>query len=514
MRRVFRTSLTIAVVYLLLGGLWIYFSDTALKALVDDVDTMRWMQTWKGWSYVLVTGVIVFWTSMWVLSRQNELIGRLEDLAFRHPLTGLPSRSAAASLVAEAVADAEKHATRIAVVQFDVDHFSNINDSFGHEIGDELLRKMAAILQGCMGENGRLAHLGADEFLIVFEGVVDRSDLAHRLDALWRELSRPVSLRQDSEVYVSASMGVSLYPDDSRLVNELLRFSDAALARAKRSSPGTTEMFNADMLECARRRLEIDARLRAAIEFDELELHFQPIYQQREGFEIIGMEALLRWHPPGEDPISPGEFISVAEQSGLILELGDWIIERVCSQIAEWRHKGLSLPPVSMNLSVRQFQAPGLVGKICGGLDRHGLPRSAMVLELTESLLMEQGDDGREILGLLRAEGFRIALDDFGTGYSSLSYLSELPIDELKIDRSFVANLDRARSDRDLVAAMISLADIFGLRVIAEGVETTMQREMLGKLGCHCFQGYLFSRPVAADEVVKLLQAESGKHED
>jgi len=506
----YRTALKFAVVYIVLGGLWIYFSDTALKALVDDVDTMRRMQTWKGWTYVLLTGLIVFWASLWVLSRQSELIDRLEDLAYRHPLTGLPSRSAAESLVARAVDHAGKHGSCVAVVQFDLDHFSSINDSFGHDLGDELLRTMAGTLKQCAGENPLLAHLGADEFLIVFKDLKDRNELVARLDAVRQELSRPVSLGEVSEVYVSASMGVSTYPEDSSSPAELLRFSDAALARAKRSSPGTTEMFNVGLLELARRRLDIDAKLRAALESDELELYFQPIYQSREQLEVVGMEALLRWHPPGEDPISPAEFIPVAEQSGLILELGDWVIKRVCAHVAEWQLEGVSLPPVSINLSIRQFLAPGLVEQIRTALDRHDLPRSALVLELTESLLMEQGDVGRDVLDSLRAEGFRIALDDFGTGYSSLSYLSELPIDELKIDRSFVGNLERGRSDRDLVAAMISLADIFGLRVIAEGVETTTQREMLEKLGCHCFQGYLFSKPVAAAQVIELLQAESG----
>ncbi len=510
MNRVLGTALTITAVYLALGGLWIYFSDTALESMVDDLDTMRRMQTWKGWAYVFVTGMIVFWTSFWALSRQSELIDHLKELAYRHPLTGLPSRSAAESLVEKSVARAGKHESGIAVVQFDIDHFSSINDSFGHDVGDELLHTMGATLQRCAGENGLLAHLGADEFLIVFENLKDSSDLVERLDVIRQELSRPISLGDTSEIYVSASMGVSLYPDDSSSPTELLRFSDAALARAKRSSPGTTEMFNVGLLELAYRRLDIDARLRAALDKDELELHYQPIYQSRGRLEMIGMEALLRWHPPGEDPISPVEFIPIAEQSGLILELGEWVIDRVCAQIAQWQNAGLSLPPVSINLSVRQFRTPGLIEQIRVALDRHDLPRSALVLELTESLLMEQGDAGRDILDSLRAEGFRIALDDFGTGYSSLSYLSELPIDELKIDRSFVGNLQRARSDRDLVAAMISLADIFGLRVIAEGVETTVQQEMLEKLGCHCFQGYLFSKPVAAWQLIELLQAQAG----
>ena len=508
MKGALRTAIVIAAVYMLLGGLWIYFSDAALKTMVDDLATMRMLQTWKGWGYVFVTGLLVFATSWWVVSRRNDLIARLESLAFCHPLTGLPSRSATQSLVADAVERADREGAGVAVVQIDLDRFGTINESFGHEVGDELLLSVSRQLNEILGDEVGIGHLRADEFIIIFGDVMDRALVGEGIERVRQALAHPFSVGSFSEVYVSASMGVTLYPDDAASASQLLRYSDAALARAKGKGPGTIERFNTRMLEQARRRLQIDASLRSALERDELELHFQPIYVAGEELQVAGLEALLRWQPPGELAMSPSEFIPVAEQSGLILDLGVWVIDRACASIAEWKAAGLSPPPVSINLSIRQFMAPGLLAQISAALDRHHLPRSCLVLELTESLLMEQGEAGRNVLEALRADGLRIALDDFGTGYSSLSYLRDLPIDILKIDRSFVGNLERGQSDRNLVAAIVSLARLFGLKVIAEGVETSTQRDLLGELDCRRYQGFLFSKPMPADEIHSLLKSQ------
>jgi diguanylate cyclase (GGDEF)-like protein len=509
MKGAMRTALLIGTIYVVIGGLWIYYSDTALEAMVADLATMRLLQTWKGWAFVLVTGMLVFWMSWWALSRQNALIVRLHRLAYFHPLTGLPSRSATQSRVDQAMEQADGVGLGVAVVQIDLDGFGIINDSFGHELGDELLCKVADELQRCLGEQGWLGHIGADEYIIVFAGVVSRKQLNEGIELVSGALARPFSVGGVSKVHVSASMGVSLYPEDATSASQLLRFSDAALARAKHKGPGTIERFKASMVEQARRRLNVDARLRAALDSDELALHFQPIHKSGDDSRLVGAEALLRWLPPDEPPMSPAEFIPIAEQSGLILDLGAWVIEQACTQIARWKAAGLSPPQVSINLSIRQFMSPGLVEQLTGALDRHGLSSSSLVLEMTESLLMEQGSSGRNILESLRAEGFRIALDDFGTGYSSLAYLRELPIDLIKIDRSFVGSLERSQADRDLVAAMISLSDIFGLRVVAEGVETLAQRRILEQLGCHSFQGFLFSKPMPAKDFWSMLANEA-----
>lgn len=506
MDRVLRTALTIAIIYMVIGGLWIYISDTALKGMVEDLASMRLLQTWKGWGYVFVTSLLIFWMSWTALSRQRSLIDQLERLAYLNPLTGLPSRSATNSMVDKAIQRAARNKTGVAVVQFDLDNFSTINDSFGHEVGDELLCTLAERLVECLGRDSSLAHLGADDFIMVFEGVRTQVDLEQWVDQVREELARPFPVEGVSEVFVSASMGVSFYPADADSATQLLRFADAALARAKRYAPGTIETFSQELVESARRRLQIDARLRGALENEELCLHFQPVFHSGKELSITGLEALLRWQPPGEEPVSPSEFIPIAEQSGLILEIGAWVIDQACAQISMWEKSGMAYVPLSVNLSVRQFMAPGLVEQITGAMDRHQIPRSSLTLEITESLLMEQEDIGREVLNALRAEGLNIALDDFGTGYSSLSYLRELPIDTLKIDRSFVGNLERGKSDHDLVAAMISLADIFGLHIVAEGVETKAQQEILEGLGCHDFQGFLFSKPLPAEEVSLLLQ--------
>ncbi len=505
MKRIFLAALTIAVSYLLIGGLWIYFSDAAVKAMTDDVVTMRWLQTWKGWGFVLVTGLLVFWMSGWALYRQRVLINRLERHAYASPLTGLPSRLAALQQIEGAIEHAAEGNRRFAVVSCDLDGFGTINEGFGHEMGDHLLRAVAQRLDGARGDKGFVAHPGADKFIFVFEGIEDQGDLDRRIELPRQMLSEPFVLPGLSDLHVSTSMGVSRYPQDSRCAEELLRYSEAALSMAKRQAPGTTVIFSPDMVLKASRRIALDSALRLALAQNQLALHFQPIYQFSDHRTLVGLEALLRWNPPDGQPISPAEFIPVAERTGLILEIGPWVIDKACDQIARWRAAGLNPVPVSVNLSTRQLESAGVSGQVMAAVQRYQLSHSQLILEVTESVLMERRHIARQLLQELREQGLRIALDDFGTGYCSLSYLRELPVDSIKIDRSFIVNLERGRSDRDLVKAMISLAEIFGLTVVAEGVETQTQQTILQKLGCNHFQGYLFGKPLPESEIRPLL---------
>lgn len=502
MNRVFFSALRIAAIYMLAGGLWIFFSDALIEVLVDDVATMRWLQTWKGLAFILITGVLVFWMSWQALHRQQLLIRQLENYAFVHPLTGLPSRLAALQRIQRCL----DRRGGVVVVSLDLDGFSAINDGFGHEVGDRVLQIVADRLQADRQPGEFVAHTNADEFVLVFDSPESPQALETRLDQVRAALARPLAVPGVRDLHVSASMGISLGPLDSRHAAELVRFAEAAVTTVKRRSPGSRLMFGPDIVSHASRQLAMEGDLRDALANQQLMLHYQPIYRGDDGQRIVAMEALLRWQSPDGQPISPAEFIPLAERTGLILEMGGWVIDQVCAQLAAWREAGLTPPPVALNLSPRQLEKPELlIEQLSEALQRHQVPPSLVTLEITESSLMQQGDAARELLQSLQASGLRIALDDFGTGYSSLSYLRDLPLNVLKIDRSFIAKLDASQSDHDLVKGIISLAEIFGLTVVAEGVETEAQQLLLDQMGCHCFQGFWFSKPLPPDEVPRLL---------
>jgi len=307
-------------------------------------------------------------------------------------------------------------------------------------------------------------------------------------------LSAPFSVGGIDSVYLSACLGAARFPDDTSDADELMQYAEAALARAKQRGSNAFEVFEPGMLESTRRLIELDARLRQALEAGELQMHYQPIVAG-DGSRIVSFEALMRWHPAGGSPIPPSEFIPAAENSGLIVQLGDWAIEQACRQLAAWRQQRRPEVSVAVNLSARQFSAGELPDMVRRALERNAVPPGCLILEITESLLMERGGEARRVLEQLRQLGVGLAIDDFGTGYSSLAYLRHLPVNVLKIDRAFVDSLDRAYTDRSLIEVILSVARIFGLTVVAEGVETRTQLEALRELGCDRFQGFLFGRP-------------------
>jgi len=432
---------------------------------------------------------------------------RLEQLAYFDSLTGLPNRLMLQDRLRRLLAGARDGEQPIAVLFIDLDNFRNVNDSFGHPIGDDLLVMVARRLRGGLPTGAGLAHLGGDEFVIYLSGADALGQATACAQKTLDAIAEPFVLANRSEVYVSASIGICLSPDDARSVTELLQFANAAMYQAKGRGRNTWQHFNTSMVQSASKRLQLDARLRHALDAREFELHFQPIVASEPKYHVCGVEALVRWRSADGRLVMPTEFIRATEESGLIVPLGDWVLEKACQQAANWRLEGIEDLPVSVNLSARQFQTGRMVETVERLLDQSGLPPGLLNLEITESMLMEQIQAGQDMLQKLRALGVHISLDDFGTGYSSLSYVKEFDLDTLKIDRSFIRDLAGRDSDRDLVAAIISMARCLHLKVVAEGVENLEQLDILTRMECDSFQGHFFSRALPASDVPAIVTA-------
>ncbi|MDD5390135.1 MAG: EAL domain-containing protein [Gallionellaceae bacterium] len=434
--------------------------------------------------------------------RQSE--ERLDHLAHYDPLTDLPNRLLVQSRLQHAIERAERHDYRVAALYIDLDRFKTVNDSLGHPIGDELLAALARRLSSRLREEDTLARLGGDEFLLVLEFVAQPEHAAAVAQSLIDQLVVPFNLPSGHEVFVGVSIGISLFPDDAETVTELIQHADVAMYQAKQRGRNTYSFHTEALSTAASERLSLETHLRHALERDEFVLHYQPLIEAHSG-QIFGVEALVRWQPPGEALVPPDKFIPIAEETGLIVPLGEWVLRTACAQARTWLDTGLPPLVMAVNLSGRQFQAVDMVELVRAVLLDTGLPASYLELELTESVIMGQADQAIATLDALKALGVRLAIDDFGTGYSSLAYLKRFPIDKLKIDRGFVDGLADDPNDREIAATIIAMARNLRLEVLAEGVETRQQLEILGAMGCDAYQGYLFSRPIPAEELEKLL---------
>ncbi|QQS54812.1 MAG: EAL domain-containing protein [Candidatus Competibacteraceae bacterium] len=437
------------------------------------------------------------------LKRAEE---RLVHLVHYDPLTDLPNRLLAQSRLAHAVDQAQRHEQRVGVLLLDLDRFKTVNDSLGHPAGDALLCAIALRLRERLREEDTLARLGGDEFLVVLEHLPRPEEAASVAQNLLDLLTQPFMLPDGSEVYVNASIGISLYPDDGSSAADLIQYADTAVYQAKEQGRNTYRFYTEALTRAAHERLDLERRLRGALERDEFLLHYQPQLSVIEG-RIIGVEALVRWQPPGQALVSPARFIPLAEETGLIVPLGEWVLRTACAQAQAWRLAGWPSLLMAVNLSARQIRQPDLVGRVRAALADSGLPAEYLELEITESGLMEQGEQAETILRALKETGVRLAIDDFGTGYSSLAYLKRFPIDQLKIDQGFVRDIPHDPNDMEIAAAIIALAHTLRLEVLAEGVETTEQLAFLREHGCKLCQGYLFSRPVPPEDLALLLAA-------
>jgi diguanylate cyclase (GGDEF)-like protein len=421
------------------------------------------------------------------------------------PLTGLPNRTLVLDRIAHALARSDRGEGSVAVLFLDVDNFKVVNDSLGHRAGDNLLRQLAARLSDAVRPADTVGRFGGDEFVVLCEDVTDEPMALRIAGRLARVFSDPFSLEGDDVHLASASIGVVLRDGSQDNPEELLRDADAAMYRAKERGRSRVELFDTGMRARAIGRLQTEGDLRRALERDELRVVYQPIVALGDGV-IRGFEALVRWEHPERGLLSPAQFIPVAEESGMIVALGRVVLEQACRQSAQW--SALHGPvPVHVNLSARQVADPNLVDSIAHVLRTTGIEPGNLVLELTESSLLERVHSPGETLARLKALGISLILDDFGTGYSSLSYLQHFPLSGLKIDRSFVTALGGANGDGVLVYAILRMARALDLEVVAEGLETEEHLDVLRRLGCRLGQGYLFSRPVNVAAASALLEA-------
>ena len=428
-------------------------------------------------------------------SSLSEANRRLRDLALADPLTRLPNRMLFEEKLSEALNRVGTEPGALAVLFIDLDGFKPINDSFGHVAGDAVLREVGRRLQALARQTDTVARVGGDEFLLMAErpgADLGASNVAQRV---LQAVSKPYTLPNSVEVNISCSVGIAMYPEHGP-AQKLLANADAAMYAAKRAGGSTYAFFEPSMEQDARHQLEIQHDLRSAIERNELELYYQPKIDGRSG-QITGVEALIRWHHPTRGLVLPGLFIPVAERFGLIGALGNWVLDESCRQLREWLDQGLRMR-VSVNLSVHQLRQEDLVPRIRRAVEKNRIDASLLTFEITESVAMEDTQVTMRAFAHLARVGATVSIDDFGTGYSSLAYLRKLPARQLKIDRSFVMDLDTSSDALAVVDAVIKLAHALGLRVVAEGVETARQRDILLQLNCDELQGYLFAKPMSA----------------
>lgn len=430
---------------------------------------------------------------------------QLEHLARHDPLTQLPNRSLLAINLAHAIELATRQQQRVALIMLDLDRFKDVNDSFGHQIGDVLLQQVAQRLQQRIRASDTICRLGGDEFTVLVEGNPEISAVDHMAEDILQLLKAPFQLPNGRDVIVGASIGISLFPEHGRSPEDLLQQADAAMYRAKANGRSCFKYFSDELTLAAERRLDLEVRLRRAIESDEMRVYFQPQIDIASN-RIVGAEALVRWQDPNRGLISPIQFIPIAEETGLIKQLGEWILFETCRQGKEWLQQGLPAINLAVNISPVQFRYSNILGSVITALQETGFPAEYLELELTESALMTHETEAAEILNQLRQLGVRLAIDDFGTGYSSLAYLKRFPLDVLKIDKSFVDDIPHKKDDMEIAATIVAMAHTLRLKVIAEGVETTEQLAFLKSQGCDCYQGYLMSPPVPADQFGQLLR--------
>ncbi len=436
------------------------------------------------------------------LKRNEE---KLEYQAYHDNLTGLPNRKLFHDRLRKSIASSDRKDARLAVMFIDLDNFKYVNDSLGHDTGDDLLKTVAQRLQCCCRKGDTVSRFGGDEFVILLkelcEGVQGVACIAERII---RSFSEPVSLK-GHEVVTKASIGVTFYPDDGDNIETLMKNADMAMYKAKEEGKNKYVFYTQAMNNAAVKRIMIQTNLRSALKNGEFMLHYQPKIDIATG-KISGTEALSRWRRPGNEWISPEEFIPMAEETGVIFDLGEWVLRTACRQTKIWNEMGFPDLTVAVNLSAKQFQEKKLAGFVERILDETGLEPRLLNLEITENILMYDAHIAIATMDDITSMGVTLSVDDFGTGYSSLSYLKKFPLDVLKIDKSFVKDIPESKDDMAISAAIISLARNLDLKVVAEGVETREQLEFMRDNGCHEIQGYLASKPVSAEDISEILK--------
>ncbi|MCU7868380.1 MAG: EAL domain-containing protein [Candidatus Thiodiazotropha sp. (ex Lucinoma borealis)] len=459
-------------------------------------------------SMIWGVGIVGVWLigkrSQQRIQERKSYEGQIWHQANFDSLTGLSNRSLFMDRLDRALAYARRHEYKLALLFIDLDRFKDVNDTLGHAIGDLLLQEAAQRLQGCVRDMDTVSRLGGDEFTVILPEVVDSMSATMVAGTILTSLSRPFEM-DGQEAQLSASIGITIFPHDGENPGMLLQNADTAMYRAKAEGRNTFRYFTWEMNKEAGGRVTLEAALRRALKRDEFELHYQPILTASDG-DLIGAEALIRWESPELGLMGPNEFIPLAEESGLIVPIGDWVLKKAAADLAKWDDAGLVLQKLSVNVSIVQFQMKGFTRKILDILNNQPHLKSRLFFEITESVFMDEHREPGARLGKLREQGIGIAIDDFGTGYSSLSYLKRFPVDKIKIDRSFVRDVTCDPEDAALCEAIIAMAHHLGLEVVAEGVETDQQWQFLRDSGCDYAQGYLFGRPMPFDRFTDYLK--------
>lgn len=417
-------------------------------------------------------------------------------------LTALPNRNELRGRMVQAMARAKRHQGIFALMFIDLDNFKNVNDNLGHECGDLLLQEVAERLNLCVRSEDTVARIGGDEFNVLIEGASE-TQIANTAQRILEKVSKPYLIKEQ-QAFVSASIGIAVYPKDADDLDTLAKNADSAMYQAKEKGKDSYQFFTPDLKEKISHRIDLENALRKAIEENELQLVYQPEFDIQTG-ALIGAEALLRWNSKLFGPVGPNEFIPIAEESDLILDIGEWVIEHAAEQLSKWRKKGNALPgTLFVNVAPRQLMRQPLLAILTRQLQRYRLPIGSIGIEITERTLMNSSDEIAKKLHHIELEGIPVAIDDFGTGYSSLSYLKTFPISFLKIPNQFVDGIVTDESDKGIATAIHSVSIALKLQTIAEGIETQEQLHILREIGCHSGQGYLLGKPVEAETFSEL----------
>ena len=434
------------------------------------------------------------------VDERREAQAQLDKLAYFDSLTQLPNRLSFLESLKVAISSARRRKNRMAILFIDVDRFKTVNDSLGHDAGDQLIVNIASRLKACIRDIDVISRFGGDEFVAMLQDVRELSDITRITRRMLASLDEPVKISA-TEIYSSICIGIALYPEDDSQGDQLLKYADAAMYHAKAQGGNNYKFYNEELTQRVQNRLSMETRLRQALQRDEFVLYYQPVFNLQTQ-RIVGVEALIRWRDPEHGLVPPDEFIPLAEETGIIVSMGEWIIDQACAQLKAWQTQGIADLQLAINVSSRQFENDSLFTTVFNTIEKYGIKASQLELEITERMFLDITEKVRKVMDKLTADGVQLSIDDFGTGYSSLSYLKQLPIATLKIDRSFISDIPEDRDDMQIASTIVSMAHGLGLDVVAEGIETHEQLSYLQSLGCDRAQGYFLAKPQPADEVL------------
>ena len=441
------------------------------------------------------------------ITERKSYENQISHQATHDSLTDLPNRLLMVDRLQQVIQNANRENVQIAVLFLDLDHFKNINDTLGHAAGDKLIKIIAERLRNCMRDGDTVARIGGDEFVIILPNIHTSSDhISYAVHRILDSIRKPCMIN-DREFQISCSIGVSIYPDDGKDVENLLKNADMAMYKSKQAGRNNFKFYTQELNRVVTESMELEQQLRMALVNEQFELHYQPKISMESGF-VNGAEALIRWRAPHRGLVSPARFIPLAEETGLIEPLGNWVLDAACQQNKLWVELGMSIVPISINLSPRQCRQSRLADHIQATLEKYQLPPEMLIVEVTETSMAEDQHKFLRILDDIKSLGVMIAIDDFGSGYSNLSYLKNLPVDYLKADRSLINGIEVEEKDRSIYRALVSMAHNLGMKLIAEGVETQAQYEFLRSIGVDDIQGFYFSMPVPAVNFIHMLAYE------